>query len=472
MIPVLCVDNDPTLLEGIKNFMERGGEFRVDTATSAREAIEKLKAERYDALVSDYLMPDMDGIELLKYIRPRCNGMPFILFTDNGGEDLAIEALNTGADFYIAKGGTPRTRFAELETKIRSAVARRQSEQALRQSEQAYRSLVENLTDVVYAVSEEGIITYASPRISRFGYDPKDVIGKDFAMLVCAEDIPSVAHHFADVKQGIISPYDFRITDTSGQSRWVRASGHPIIDNGRCVGTQGLLTEITEDKKIDEALRGREELHRQLLDSAPDGMLILDPKTGTPLEFNEAACQNLGYTREEFAGLRVGDWEVTDSPRKLHEMVPEILRKGSVTFETRHRTKDGRIREVIVTARALEEDNQKRIGAVFHDATDENDAIRALNDRAFGFEEQYELAPLASLILSPDGHITGINKAGTLLLDCPVQEVIGRSLEEFVVPEEQEMFSATLKELEHSSRIHAARYTLARKDGQTTFVSL
>ncbi len=117
--------------------------------------------------------------------------MPFILFTGKGGEEVAIEALNAGADFYIRKGDSPRAQFAELETKIRSAVARRQSERALRQSERAYRSLVENLTGIVFTVNDEGILTYASPRISRFGYDPDDVTGKDFAILVCAEDIPT-----------------------------------------------------------------------------------------------------------------------------------------------------------------------------------------------------------------------------------------------------------------------------------------
>ena len=88
MISVLYVDDESALLEVTKNFMERGGGFNVDTAISAQEAIEKLKAERYDALVADYLMPDMDGLVLLKYLRPRCNGMPFILFTGNGSEEI------------------------------------------------------------------------------------------------------------------------------------------------------------------------------------------------------------------------------------------------------------------------------------------------------------------------------------------------------------------------------------------------
>jgi PAS domain S-box-containing protein len=473
MISVLYVDDESALLEVTRIFMERGGEFRVDTATSARETIEKLKVERYDALVLDYQMPEMDGIELLKYLRPRCNGMACILFTGKGEEDVAIEALNAGADFYIRKVGSPRTQFAELETKIRSAVARRQSEQVLRQSERDFRLLVENLTDVVYAVNGEGAVTYASPQITRFGYDPKDLIEKDFALLVCAEDIPSVARHFADMKQGISSSFEFRITGKGSQPRWVRASCSPRMDHGQCTGGQGLLTEITETKKDDETVRGREVLHQLLLDSATDGMLILDPESGNPVEFNEEACRQLGYTRDDFVGCSLQDWEVADAPQTLRKKIPEILRTGKATFETRHRTKDGRIREVVVTGRALDNGNTKRIAAIFHDATDENEAARTLAKRACGFEELYEQAPLAHLILSPDGRVTGINRAGTALLGCPKNEVIGRSLTDFIAQNEQARFSDTIGELGRSGSIPtAAPFSLALRDNRNALVAL
>ena len=472
MISVLYVDDESALLEVTKVFLERGGEFRVDTATSARETIEKLKAERYDALVSDYQMPEMNGLELLKYLRPRCNGMPFILFTGKGGEEIAIEALNSGADFYIRKMGSPRIQFAELETKIRSAVSRRQSEQALSQSERNYRSLVENLTDVVYEVNGEGIITYTSPGITRFGYNPEDLIGKDFAMLVCAEDIPSVARHFADMTLGISSSVEFRITNTGGQSCWVRASCSPRTDNGKVTGGQGLLTDITGSKRDDTTLRGREVLHQLLLDSATDGMLIIDPKTGIPVEFNEEACRQLGYTREEFSVLSLQDWEVAEAPQNLRENIPEILRTGRATFGTRHRTKDGRIREFVVTARVLDEGTAKRIGVIFHDATDETEARRSLEQQAHGFEALFEQAPLVHLTLSPDGRVTGINRAGTVLLGCPKNEALGKSLADFIAQNEQTRFSDGIRELGRSGSIHAATFSLALRDNRVAFISL
>jgi len=358
MITVLYVDDEPAVLEVTRTFLERDGEFRVDTASSAHEAIQKLKAGKYDALVSDYLMPGIDGIALLKYLRPRCSGMPFILFTGNGSEEVAIEALNAGADYYLRKEGAPGTRFAELGTKIRSAVARRQSEQALRVSEQTCRSLVENLPDTVFSVSGEGIITYMSPCIRRFGYEAKEVMGKDLSMLVAAEDIPVAAVQMDKGKQGIASSFDIRIRDKGGHLRRVHASLRPQTEQGRLLAVQGLFTEIADDRKEDAA------------------------------------------------------------------------------------------------------------------PADEKQARHTMAGPADRFGEIYELAPLAYLTLSPDGCISDSNRAGTVLLGCKKEDILGRPLAEFIIPEEQTRLSAALLRLVHSGSVHGERLTLAGKNEQTRIISL
>ncbi len=134
-IRVLYVDDEPSLLDVGKLFLEMDGTFVVDTLTSASEALTRLKMERYDAILSDYQMPEMDGITFLKQIRTLENKTPFIIFTGRGREDVVIEALNNGADFYIQKGGEPKSQFAELSNKIRYAVSKKHSEEALGESE-------------------------------------------------------------------------------------------------------------------------------------------------------------------------------------------------------------------------------------------------------------------------------------------------------------------------------------------------
>jgi PAS domain S-box-containing protein len=472
MISVLYVDDESALLEVTKNFMERGGGFKVDTAISAREAIEKLKAERYDALVVDYLMPEMDGIELLRYLRPRCNGLPFILFTGNGGEEVAIEALNAGADFYVQKKGSPRTQFAELETKIRSAVARRQNDLALRKSEELLRSLLEDLADIIYSVNEEGLVTYISPRIRRFGYEPKDLIGRDFATLVCAEDIPTVARGFADVKQGRSVSFAFRITDPGGQSHNVRASCSPRTDHGQFTGGLGLLGDITEAPQDAEELRGYADLNLALFNLSPDGMMVIDPATGKLVEINDEACLLLGCTREEMSGHNLNEWEDADALQKIREMIPGILQKGESTFDTRHMAKDGGIHDIVGSARVLNDGITHKIWIILHDATEENEQKRDKDRQVQELGEVFEQSPVAQLMISPDGQIIRVNLAGEGLLGSPAPDIIGRNLAGFIDNGGKERFFNVLDELKRSGSTPAARFSLTSQEGIRWVVSL
>lgn len=124
-ITILYVDDDPDLLSIGRRFLERLGSYHVESVQSALEALEHLKQSAVDLVLSDYQMPDMDGITFLKEVRSSYGDLPFILFTGRGREEVVIEALNSGADFYLQKGGDPRSQFVELDYTIRQAVMRR-----------------------------------------------------------------------------------------------------------------------------------------------------------------------------------------------------------------------------------------------------------------------------------------------------------------------------------------------------------
>jgi len=131
MISVLYIDDEPELLELGKIFMEHDGTFAVTTAESGFSALELLKNRTFDAIVSDFQMPEMNGILLLRQIRSGSD-VPFILFTGKGREEVVIDAIDSGADFYLQKGGDPVVQFAELGHKIVQAVSRKRAEFALK----------------------------------------------------------------------------------------------------------------------------------------------------------------------------------------------------------------------------------------------------------------------------------------------------------------------------------------------------
>lgn len=131
MISILYVDDETDLLDLGKIILEESGEFRVDTTPSAQAALELLRTHNYDAVVSDFQMPDMDGITFLKEIRKKSENFPVILFTGKGKEEVVIAALNNGADYYLQKGGDPDIQFAELRLKIQMAVERQKSHEKI-----------------------------------------------------------------------------------------------------------------------------------------------------------------------------------------------------------------------------------------------------------------------------------------------------------------------------------------------------
>jgi PAS domain S-box-containing protein len=138
---ILYVDDEAALLEIGKLFLEGSGEISVDTATSAPAALTLMDTKSYDAIIADYQMPEMDGIAFLKGVRNAGNTIPFILFTGRGREEIVIQALNEGADFYLQKGGEPRSQFVELTHKIRIAIEHHQAVEKIQSLTRLYAVL-------------------------------------------------------------------------------------------------------------------------------------------------------------------------------------------------------------------------------------------------------------------------------------------------------------------------------------------
>lgn len=179
MISVLFVDDELVLLDIGRLFLERMGEFRVTGVESGTLALEHLKKGRYDAVVSDYEMPDMDGITLLRTVREQYGDLPFILFTGRGREDVARDAVNIGADFYIQKGGDPKAQFHEISHKIEQAVERRRVRLAIKESEQRFFDIINFLPDATFAIDTEGRVIAWNRELERItGEHAGDMMGR------------------------------------------------------------------------------------------------------------------------------------------------------------------------------------------------------------------------------------------------------------------------------------------------------
>ena len=200
MISVLYIDDDPFLLEIGKVYLERIGDFRVELSDSATKALIHLETTSFDVIISDYEMPEMDGLEFLKIVRSRFGGIPFILFTGKGREEVVIQALNYGADYYLQKGGSPKPQFVELAHKIRLADQRHKANLALEESERRYRDVVETQTEFISRFTSDGTTIFANEAYCRyFNKKREDVIGHRFMPDIYPEDRDALKSHFASL---------------------------------------------------------------------------------------------------------------------------------------------------------------------------------------------------------------------------------------------------------------------------------
>jgi len=280
MYSVLYVDDEPALLDIGKIYLDKSGHFCVDTASSVSEALEKLKARSYDAIVSDYQMTEIDGIQFLRYIRENYRDIPFILFTGRGREEVVIEALNSGADFYLQKGGEPKSQFAELDYKIRTAIDRRRVQNELKDSRKQLSDLINFLPDATYAIDLKGhVIVWNRMMEELTGIPPASVIGKEnvpstlplyqksgHALADCivrAEEEPEKTYPNLQRSGDRLTAETFSParTDEKGGYFWLTAS--PLYDSaGKVVGAIESVRDITRRKETEKRLkRAHDELN-------------------------------------------------------------------------------------------------------------------------------------------------------------------------------------------------------------------
>ncbi len=180
MQSVLVVDDEPVMRDSAKTFLERFGNMDVRTAVSAKEALSILADSTFDALVVDYSLPEISGIEMLKILRTKGDTTPVIIFTGVGREHAAIEALNNGADFFLKKGESPSSEFRELVHMINRAAERRVVGRSLGTSQKLLEETIRFFPDAAYAIDREArVVAWNQGMTDLTGVEAKEIVGKD-----------------------------------------------------------------------------------------------------------------------------------------------------------------------------------------------------------------------------------------------------------------------------------------------------
>jgi len=183
MFNVLLVEDDPILLDVTKMSLEKMGGFMVTGVLDATAALRQMCTDQYSAIVSDYDMPGMNGLDFLKNVRSSGNTTPFIIFTGKGREEIAIRAYELGADHYIQKGGDARSTYYEIIQKINTCIEKKQMGKKLERIRKLYTNIFNHLPDPTFVIDTSGrTIGWNAAMEKLTGVPARDMMGKgDYA---------------------------------------------------------------------------------------------------------------------------------------------------------------------------------------------------------------------------------------------------------------------------------------------------
>ena len=190
--------------------------------------------------------------------------------------------------------------------------------------------------------------------------------------------------------------------------------------------------DITERKQMEARVREAEKRYRALFNQAPVGILIIDPKTAVPVEFNDVAHQQLGYSREEFAKLRIFDFKAIETQDETKARIEKVLQEGRAEFETKHRTKNGEIRDVVATSQVTELSGKKFVYSIYLDVTEAKKIENALMESEAKYRQLVELAQEGVWALDNNNRTVFVNPHMAKMLGYSESEMIGKDLGSFL----------------------------------------
>ena len=345
---ILIVDDKEENLYLLESLL-KGSSHEVTSAKNGMEALERLKRESIDMIISDILMPGMDGIQLSRECKrdDTLRKIPFLFYTATytDRKDEAF-ALGLGAERFILKPMEPKRLVEIIEgiledyknglltpyeipaeeengvylkeynerliKKLEDKMLQLESvNRVLGESEKKYKDLIDNANDGVVAVEPTGYFGFVNPKFCEMtGYSMEETKRLHFNKLAHPEDLDMITEHFRGSLAGEETPrsYELRVLTKPGEVLYVELNATPIQREGETVGVQAIIRDITERKLAQEELRKAFEKRKELEDIvnlSPAVVFLWRAAEGWPVEFVSDNVQQFGYRPEDFYSGRI-----------------------------------------------------------------------------------------------------------------------------------------------------------------------
>ena len=445
-IRVLHVDDELALLKVAKQCLELQGLFHVDTADSVEEALNKLKEKDYDVVVSDYQMSGKDGLEFLKQLREKGNDVPFLILTGKSREEVAIRALNLGADGYLDKTGDSGTVYCKLAHAIRQAVDRRSAQIESLRREAKLGAILQASPEAITITDPDGnIIECNQVAVGMHGcQSKKDLVGKNAFGLIAEKDREKAVQNLKKtLEQGSTKNVEYTFLTKDGREFSAELSASVVRDaSGKPEYFVAITRDITERKESEEALRETKDYLHNLLNYANTPVIVWDNEQKISL-FNNAFEALTGYKKGSMLGRSI---DVLFPPLQKTEILETIERAMAgekwQSVEVPILCKDGETRIALWNS-ANVQDKAGNIVATIAQGQDITERKR-LQEALLKSERLAAIGQLASAVGHEIRNPLGVIKNSAYFLNMMLKDVADEKVVKHLKILEKEVNSANL----------------------------
>lgn len=436
-------------------------QYELKVAVDKNSYSTELHSFRPDLILSDYMLPDFDGLSALRMARENESYIPFIITTGSVNEEIAVECMKAGADDYVLKD-----RLVRLGPAIHTAIEKKRyqaeklkAEEALRENEEKYRFLVENVTDLIVKVDPEGRFQFVSPSYCElFGKREEDLLGKHFMPLVHEEDREKTQKAMESLYRPPYTCYVEQRALTKYGWRWLAWTDRAILDdNGKVTSIVAVGKDIHQRKEYEEALRESEEQYKSLFENEHTIMLLIDPDDGRIVDANPAACTFYGYERTRMRAMNFHD--IISLPQdEVARRVADIRQQKRQKFKSKHRLAGGDIRDVEALAGQIIVQGKPLIYSIVNDVTERRRVEEALEKSHEFYLSLFEKFPGMIWRSDCDGNINYVNQSLVQFTGRAFNDELGWKWLENVHPDDRDEVKQKQTE-----------YILERKPFQTEY---
>jgi PAS domain S-box-containing protein len=467
MMKIIIVDDNKENLYLLETLLKASG-YEVVSAANGAEAFEKLHAEALDMIISDILMPVMDGFQLCRECKSdeKLKHIPFVFYTatytDEKDEKLA---LKLGADKFIRKPVEPDefidvirvvVRRAEegrlvakkpvvteerevfklysqrlvkkLEKKMldleREVTERKQAEEAVRESETRFRTLFEAIPDTVLVHDDEGTILHINEiGAQQLEWSAKDLVGRNLREIVAPENRALIADHIRETHKVGWCRFETTYVSQSGWQIMVEVNERPI-KFGEEKDILCVTRDITERKKAEKALIREKNFSDAVINSSP-GLLFVIGDKGNTIQWNRNVEIVTGYSAKEISKMNILDFVAKEDKKTAAEAVQEVLTKDQASLEINLLSKPGKKIPFYITGRSTKIENAICLICTGMDITERKQAEEEVKR---GHEQLHEtlistVNALASTVEMKDQYTAGHQPRATQLARAIAKEM-------------------------------------------------